>query len=149
MRKSLYCVVILLLTVTIVSCNNAKKTNVANTKDSAQINDMHNAENSLDFYGEYKGIIPAADCPGIRITLTLNKDKSFTSKWVYLEREGSDVEEAGVFTSNGNTLTLTSKEGDESYYKVEEGRIIMLNGDKQPAEGAMKDKYVLMQEKVF
>ena len=38
--------------------------------------DMHTAEISLDYYGTYKGTLPAADCPGINVTLTLNKNKT-------------------------------------------------------------------------
>ena len=104
-------------------CTNSKKTNNADSMsaDTTQVADMHNAETSLDYFGEYKGTIPAADCPGIDVT----------------------------FVIEGNILTTTSKEGDKSYYKVEEGRIVMLDADKQPITGALADLYVLKQEKVF
>ena len=36
--------------------------------------DIHNAETSLDYEGTYKGVLPAADCPGIETTLILNPD---------------------------------------------------------------------------
>lgn len=36
---------------------------------------MHNAENSLDYDGTYTGTFPAADCPGINMTLTIKKTR--------------------------------------------------------------------------
>ena len=33
--------------------------------------DMHDAENALDYQGTYTGVFPAADVPGIAVTLTL------------------------------------------------------------------------------
>ena len=36
-------------------------------KTTAGVPDMHNAENALDYQGTYKGVFPAADCPGIEI----------------------------------------------------------------------------------
>ena len=33
------------------------------------VNDEHNAKNSLDYIGMYKGILPCADCEGIETFL--------------------------------------------------------------------------------
>ena len=132
-------------------CTNSKKTNNADSMsaDTTQVADMHNAETSLDYFGEYKGTIPTADCPGIDVTLVFNKDHTYTQKYIYQERKDAEFDEAGTFVIEGNILTTTSKEGDKSYYKVEEGRIVMLDADKQPITGALADLYVLKQEKVF
>lgn len=65
----------------LAACNNSAKTNKSAGTDSTSIEatDIHNAENSLDYEGTYKGVFPAADCPGIEITLTLNPDKHSAS----------------------------------------------------------------------
>ena len=63
-------------TITLMACGNGNKA----------ATDGHNAENSLDYEGTYYGFLPAADCPGINVTLTLNKDKSFTIINDYVER---------------------------------------------------------------
>ena len=54
----------------LAACNNSAKTNKSAGADSTSIEatDIHNAENSLDYEGTYKGVFPAADCPGIEIT---------------------------------------------------------------------------------
>ena len=36
--------------------------------------DMHDAENALDYQGTYTGVFPAADVPGIAVTLTLGPE---------------------------------------------------------------------------
>ena len=74
MMKKLFILACVCLLIT--SCNSNSK----NTNDSAistETTDMHNAENSLDYDGTYTGTFPAADCPGINMTLTIKKDKTF------------------------------------------------------------------------
>ena len=39
--------------------------------------DMHDAENALDYQGTYTGVFPAADVPGIAVTLTIGQLKDF------------------------------------------------------------------------
>ena len=49
--------------------------------------DIHNAETSLDYRGTYRGVLPAADCPGIETTLTLKPDGTYSLHEEYLERD--------------------------------------------------------------
>lgn len=74
MKKNLYWMAAAFITLTAVGCTNAKKADVsAAGNDTTQVVDMHTAETSLDYYGVYKGTTPAADCPGIELTLTLKR----------------------------------------------------------------------------
>lgn len=148
MKKKIYFAAMALGMMAMVSCTGSAKKESASTADSTQVADMHTAETSLDYYGEYKGTIPAADCPGIEMTLVLNKDMTFTLHSSYIDRN-TEFDEGGTFSLDGNMLTLTDKSGEKSYYKVEEGRVMMLNADKQAVEGALADAYVLKQEKVY
>ena len=152
MKKMFYLTgTVLMCTFSIMSCTNSKKTSVNENHevDSTQVMDMHNAETSLDYFGIYKGTIPAADCPGIRVTIVLNKDKTFTQQYLYIDRKDNEFNDSGTFEISRNLLTTTDKEGEKSYYKVEEGRIVMLDNDKQVIKGDLADMYVLKQEKVF
>lgn len=110
--------------------------------------DMHNAANSLDYAGVYEGLLPAADGPGIQTTLTLNKDNTFTLRSEYVDQEDGVFNDAGSFTLDGNVLTL-DMDGQPYYYRVEEGRVRMLDMDKKPVTGALADNYVLEQTEVF
>lgn len=151
MRKHFYLIAAMLCTAAIVSCTGNKKNGSAeaSSTDTTQVADMHTAETSLDYFGEYKGTIPAADCPGIKVTLVLNKNKTYAMNYLYIDRKDAGFDETGTFKIEGNIITLSPKDGAEAYYKVEEGRISMLMANKQPITGELKDMYVLKQEKVF
>lgn len=150
MMKSIYVAAIAACSLTLMSCNGSKKADASQSNaDTTQVVDMHTAETSLDYFGEYKGTIPAADCPGIKQTLVLNKDNTFTLNSIYIDRKDADFNDSGTFSIDGNVLTLKTKDGQASYYKVEEGRVRMLMADKQPVTGELAEHYVLKQEKVF
>lgn len=131
----------------LAACGNSAKTNNSTSADSTatQVADIHNAETSLDYEGTYKGVFPAADCPGIETTLTLNPDKTFTLHSVYIDRDSS-FDEKGTYTLEGNILTLKEEGGEISYYKVEENKVRLLNDDKQEITGALAEHYILNKE---
>ena len=116
-------------------------------KTTAGVPDMHNAENALDYQGTYKGVFPAADCPGIEIELTLHNDNTYTMNSSYMDRSEEPIQQTGNYTVKGNLLTLRAKDGiglpAPEYYKVEENRLRRLNAKKQPITGELADQYVL------
>lgn len=109
--------------------------------EAPKVADMHNAQNSLDYQGTYKGTFPAADCPGINIVLTLNKDNTYQMTMDYIDRN-STFDEKGTYKVDGNMLTLSGDDG-EQYYKVEENRLVRLDADKQPITGELANMYIL------
>ena len=127
--------------------NNNVKTNKSGETDivAVEVPDMHSAEISLDYEGTYKGVFPAADCPGIETTLTLNPDKTFSLHSVYIDRDSS-FDEKGTYTLKDNLLTLNEEGGELSYYKVEENHLRKLTMDKQEITGELADHYVLNKE---
>ena len=116
-------------------------------KTTTGVPDMHNAENALDYQGTYKGVFPAADCPGIEIELTLHNDNTYTMNSSYMDRSEEPIQQTGNYTVKGNLLTLRAKAGiglpAPEYYKVEENRLRRLNAKKQPITGELADQYVL------
>ena len=131
----------------LTACGNRSKTNNGTSADStvtitSDTVDMHNAENALDYEGTYKGVFPAADCPGIETTLTLNANKTFTQHGSYIDRN-TTFDEKGTYTLEGNILTLKEEDGEMSYYKVEENRVRRLNADKEVVTGELADYYIL------
>ena len=138
----------------LAACNNSAKTNKSAGADSTsiEVTDIHNAENSLDYEGTYKGVFPAADCyldfmfyRNIERTLTLNPDKTFSLHSVYIDRDSS-FDEKGTYTLKDNLLTLNEEGGELSYYKVEENHLRKLTMDKQEITGELADHYVLNKE---
>ena len=147
MKKNL---LILSAALALVACggNAPKKTAAAGTQaTTAAAPDMHTAETSLDYLGTYEGTLPAADCPGIRTTLTLNPDGTYELHMKYIDRD-TELDEWGRFTIEANQLTLYPDEGEPTdSYRVEENRLRMLNAEKQPVTGALAENYVLQKTK--
>lgn len=56
----------------------------------------------------FEGVIPCADCPGIRQRIQLQKDGRFRSRMIYLERK-VHFDETGTWAIEGTTLVLTAK----------------------------------------
>jgi len=92
--------------------------------------DSHNSRNSLDWAGTYEGVLPCADCPGIKMRLVLNRDGRFELNTQYLDRQVVPQAASGRFSWNsaGNTITLDAA-GASQQFRVGEGRLLQLNRD--------------------
>lgn len=98
--------------------------------DTAVPDAAHNSRNALDWAGVYEGVTPCADCPGIKMRLTLQKDGRFELSTQYLERPVAPQTVRGPFSWNaaGNTITLEAA-GSNQQFRVGEGRLLQLNRD--------------------
>lgn len=90
----------------------------------------HTSRNALDWAGVYEGVTPCADCPGIRMRLTLRQDGRYELSTQYLERPAAAQTARGQFSWNaaGNTITLDG-EGRGQQFRVGEGRLLQMNHD--------------------
>ena len=126
--------------VALASCGGNAPRRSAQQETGAFKPDIHNAETSLDYRGTYRGVLPAADCPGIETTLTLKPDGTYSLHEEYLERDACfDTE--GAYTLHGNLLTLEGS--DTTWYTVEENRLRRLTTDRKEVEGPLAEHYVL------
>ena len=129
-----------------IQCTKVIKKAISQPTSTA--NDNHNSANTLDWEGTYKGTIPCADCAGIDIEITLNKEQEYVLKTNYLGKNEDTVEEKGRFTWNkaGNTLTLLGVKDKPNQYFVGENRILQLDklGNKITDNAA--DKYFLNKQ---
>ena len=144
MKKNL--LLLLILVLALVSCGGQKKQEVVAEEVVTEVeafDDGHYAENSLDYWGVYKGVLPAADCPGIETTLTINEDNTFSLLSVYIDRDTS-FDEKGTYTLEKGYMTLTF-DGDEEvqYYFIGEDTATRLTSDKEFVESELAEHYVL------
>ncbi|HHP0491420.1 MULTISPECIES: copper resistance protein NlpE [Vibrio] len=104
----------------------------------------HNAQNSLDWNGIYKGKLPCADCAGIDTTLTINEDGTYTLVELYEGKEGNPIKSEGKFTWNesGNTITLVDESGPNQYF-VGENMLMKLDMNGEKATGELASFYNL------
>ena len=117
----------------------------ASADGATPVPDMHTAETSLDYTGTYTGVLPAADCPGIEVRLTLGDDGRYTLDEQYIDRD-TRFHTAGRYTVRENLLTLDGADG-ATYYRIEEHRQRMLTPERQPDTGELADRYVLTKTK--
>ena len=141
--KSLIPVTAALLLLAACGQRNASR-QTAQTAAQTAAPDMHDAENALDYQGTYTGVFPAADVPGIAVTLTLGPDGRYTEVNRYCERPGQFTD-YGRYTVRGNILTLRpdSPKGIPTYYRVGENRLWRLDSHQQPITGPVADQYIL------
>lgn len=127
-----------------LSCTNAKQ----NQESENVAPDMHTSEMVLDYHGVYEGTLPCADCEGIKTQLTVNDDNTFVLVSDYLGEEDAKFEDKGTYSiENGEILITQDEDGEQKYYKLQEGSLAQLDADKKLIEGDMAPFYVLTKVK--
>lgn len=157
MKNLLYCALALVLFIGCGQSNKQKKgasevTTPVEENIPQQI-DEHNAKNSLDYFGIYEGLTPCADCEGILVRVTIQKDETFALHTAYIKngKEVSPDDFTGNYEWNeaGNTITLKSTQDFPKQIFVAEGRIFLLDQEGKKIESPNAEYYILPQIEVF
>lgn len=103
-----------------------------------------NSRNTLDWNGVYSGVIPCADCEGIRTTIELSGKDTYQMKQTYLGKDNPSYESAGalVWNEGGNIITIGKGEA-MTMFAVGEDQLTMLDREGQRITGELADYYVL------
>ncbi|MDR0437373.1 MAG: copper resistance protein NlpE [Bacteroidales bacterium] len=136
MKKNIYTTsIIVTLLLVLTSC----KFNQNEVIDAA-----HNSRNSLDWAGTYIGILPCADCEGIKNQVTLNTDETYELSYLFIGKSDTPFVTSGTFKWNdaGSQITLQD-EGFPIRYKVGEGKLFQLDIDGNPITGELANMYIL------
>ena len=109
----------------------------------------HQAENSLDWAGTYKGLLPCADCSGIETQLELKSDYHYELTELYQGKgDGQQFKSTGTFAfdSSGSTITL-DKNADGRKFFVGENFIEARDYETgAKIEGSLAEHYKLTKE---
>ena len=138
---------LLFLLVFVVSCQKqTKKDNKSN--DSLAIS--HNAKNSLDYIGTYKGILPCADCEGLETEIIINENATFCLKTKYQGKGDKVFEQKGTFAWNkaGNTIVFTEIKNAPNQYFVGENKLTQLDNSGKKITGSLSTAYVLSKQAI-
>ncbi len=153
MKQTFQQISFLILALTVFGCGqNAKKaptfTENTDTSFAVMATDQHNASNSLDWQGTYRGTLPCADCEGIETELTINQDNTYELKTSYLGKGDQTFEEKGTFSWNeaGNTITLSEAKNRPSQYFVAENKVIQLDMAGNKISGSLSNNYILKKQ---
>ena len=129
---------IIAISFSLLSCN------FSGTKEHSISVMASNSRDSVDWMGTYSGIIPCADCEGILITITLNKNATYEMTMSYL---GKDFEftSDGSFSWNdqGSMITLEKENEGMKMFQVGENILFMLDIDGNRITGQFADHYIL------
>jgi len=146
MKKTLILVFTLTIVMGLYSCNQNKKVEVTTqeAENFSGFDEEHNAELSLDIAGVYEGILPCADCEGIRTELVLNENGNYLMKMTYLGRN-TTFEENGKWEVKKNTLTLFDAQSETSSIKyfVGENFIKQLDQEGNEITGDLAENFIL------
>jgi copper homeostasis protein (lipoprotein) len=104
--------------------------------------------NSVDWQGTYLGVLPCADCEGIKTRIVLNKDLSFIIETSYLGKEPKVFQTKGAFTWDENGGIITLGETEKQMYLVGENKLIHLDKNGKKITGDLADKYILKKETI-
>lgn len=139
--KKLSLVIAFALALILASCTNNQ------SKSNEQEATVAQEETTQTFYGTYEGVVPCADCPGIKTVLTLKDDTTYDLSTEYLEKGEGAIQTSGVYTLENDVITLiTPSTNEETYYKILDGKLALLSPDKQVIEGELADKYILTKK---
>ena len=128
-----------LLAVSLVSCNGTK------TENESVLPDTHTSQNSLDWAGTYTGSLPCSSCADLETELKLTSDNEYVLTQSQFNKEGQAKVTSGKFSWEENHIVLENmpKEFDSNLFKVEEGRIRMLDKKGNVVSGDSENDYLL------
>lgn len=138
--------ILILISLMLIGCVQKNQSNDPEVPQA--IPDDHTSQNALDWYGSYSGLLPCASCEGIKTTLVLNADGSYSLTLNYLgESEPNTFETQGSFSWNeaGNTITLENKEAPNQYF-VGENYIAKLDMEGNRVTGDLATLYILQKD---
>ena len=99
---------------------------------------------AVDWEGNYYGLLPCADCEGIRAILTLRPDASYILSLTYEGRNDLPLMMRGHFTWDAQDSRIElDDQGDHRRYVIGNGEARMLNRDGTPITGVLANRYVL------
>jgi heat shock protein HslJ len=134
--------VLFILFIGLASCKSAKKVQSLEVKATSD-----NSMTSVDWVGTYQGVLPCADCEGIKTQIVLNKDLSYILETQYLGKDEKIFQSKGAFKwdESGSKITLDNE--NKQMYQVGENQIFHLDKDGNRITGEIANNYILEMEK--
>ena len=110
--------------------------------------ESHNAKNSVDYIGTYKGILPCADCSGLETEISINENTTFSIQTKYLGKGDKVFMQKGHFTwdKNGSIISLTDMKNAPNQYFVGEKTLTQLDMSGNKITGKLASEYILSKQ---
>lgn len=116
-------------------------------RENNSITGIVNSRNK-DYYGIYEGILPCADCSGIKTTLRINSDTTYDLQSEFLGEENRIFEESGVYNMIGENIIelVTPSSGVKTYYKILDDAVVLSDSMGTFNNGGLAEQYVLKRQ---
>lgn len=108
-----------------------------------------NSQNMPVPAGTYLGVLPCADCEGMRTTIGIAEDSTWWSQTIYHGKSDSVFISGGTFTIDaaGSKITLKKLDGNLfNIYAAGENKLTQLDQNGNPITGKQADQYILYKE---
>lgn len=143
MKTLLSLIIAVLFVGSIISCNSQRHSATKNMEFSAD-----NSLTSVDWSGTYQGILPCADCEGIKTQIVLNEDLTYALKTQYIGKSDSIFQEKGKFVWNDAGGAITFSNSNHQIYQVGENGLFHLDKKGNRITGDLAENYTLKKESV-
>ncbi len=103
-------------------------------------------QHSMDWPGIYFGMLPCADCYGVKTSLALNKNNTYILMTQMTGKSPREFTEKGKFTwgTKKDTIILTSRDGSVTHhYAISENALTQLDNHGEPISGKDAERYIL------
>lgn len=152
--KKIYFIAAVAAVAFMASCTGKKTAQDAADSDSAAVAaDTVAAGSGVNLAavaGTYEGMLPAADCPGLKTVITINADSTYLLQQDAEGRADGHDEASGVLSVVGGNVLMFVRpsSGEHTYYKVkDDDSIVMTDSLGNEPEGEMAKLYVLKRKK--
>ncbi|HBC39051.1 MAG: copper resistance protein NlpE [Petrimonas sp.] len=142
--KAIKIIALAALITLLASCGNGKPANENQNDLTSQTENEQIASPLTDIYGTYQGVIPAANTAGIAMHLTINSDETFILTREYQDKKQGSFKDQGRFIFvNDRVIELTDKKGIKTYYRINNGSIILSDPEGNVADADFASRYQL------
>lgn len=132
---------IAMILIVMASCSPQPKKNISTTSSTGD-----NSQISLDWAGVYQGVLPCADCEGIKTQLVLNEDLTYVLQTQYMGEYDSIFTANGSFTWDDAGSKISLKNQDNHKYLVGENQLFRLDREGNRITGSLENHYILKKE---
>lgn len=138
MRKLTLYLFSAVLLVFVFSCINNK------TKVNQLIGSEGNVLKGMGVVGTYEGKLPCADCTTISTVLSLDNNKNYHMRYVYVGKSEEIFEHKGKWELDKDILSL---ENIDYNFKISDDQLQQLDLSGKEIKGDLAEKYVLVKIK--
>lgn len=124
------------------SCNHSH-----NKENNSAITQSQKTDSTTSFHGNFFGVTPCADCPGIETTVSFNSDSLFIESLKYQERNSS-FSDTGRWSISDSLITVSlSKGGADRYFLLKnDSSVAMLDAYKKEISGPLAGFFILKRK---